>query len=203
MGPEKRLTLSGVFLLLGNAVPLAGVLFLEWKLLSVIMIYWAESAVVGIFSIFRMLWARGKEKPYLVPFFMFHYGFFMAGHYVAILIFALLTGDRSMLNIGLLAPLYADPTVLSAVAASFLSHGVFFLRNYIGGNEYLIAEADREMIRPYGRILVMHVAILASAFAIALTRFDRPVTAVVILIILKTVLDVSSHLRERRRAATS
>jgi hypothetical protein len=120
---------------------------------------------------------------------------------VAILIFAILTGDRSMLNIGLLAPLYADPTVLTAVAASFISHGVSFLRNYIGGKEHLIAEADREMIRPYGRIVVMHVAILASAFAIALTRFDRPVTAVVILIILKTVLDFISHQREQRKTA--
>jgi len=89
--------------------------------------------------------------------------------------------------------------VLTAVAASFVSHGVSFFQNYTGRREYLVTTADRQMIRPYGRIVVMHVTILASAFAIAFTGFDRPVTAVVILIVLKTILDLRSHMKERRK----
>jgi hypothetical protein len=197
---KRRFPLSEIFLLLSNAVPLAGALFLDWKLLSIIVVYWAESAVVGFYNVLKMMMEKGGQKEFLILFFLFHYGFFMFGHYIAVLIFAIWTGDRSMIDIGLLAPLYTDSSVLAAIAASFVSHGVSFAQNFIGRKEYLATTVDRQMIRPYGRIAMMHVAILASAFTIALTRFDRPVTAVVILIILKTVLDFYSHRRERRKA---
>lgn len=196
---KRRFPLSEFFLVLSNAVPLAGALFLDWKLLSIIVVYWAESAVVGLFNIIRMMMAPGERKTFMIPFFMFHYGFFMLGHYVAIMIFGLFTHDRSMLDIGFLAPLYADRTVLSAVTAMFVSHGVSFFQNYVGRKEYLGTTVGEQMIRPYGRIVVMHVAILASAFAIAFSGFDRPVTAVVILIVLKTILDLISHRREHRK----
>ena len=197
---KRRFPFSEVFLLLSNAVPLAGALFLDWKLLSIVVVYWAESAVVGLYNIIRMMMAVGEQKAFMVPFFMFHYGFFMLGHYVAIMIFGIFTHDRSIIDIGFLAPLYADRTVLSAVAAMFVSHGVSFFQNYVGRKEYLATTVGEQMIRPYGRIVVMHVTILASAFAIALTDFDRPVTAVVILIVLKTVLDFISHRKERKKA---
>lgn len=200
MNEARKFPLPEIFLLLGNAVPLFGALFLDWKLLSIIVVYWAESAVVGLYNIIRMMMAPGERKSFMIPFFMFHYGFFMLGHYVAIIIFGIFTGDRSIINIGLFAPLYADRTVLSAVLAMFVSHGVSFLQNFVGRKEYLNTTVDVQMIRPYGRIVVMHVAILASAFAIALTDFDRPVTAVAILIVLKTILDYISHRKERRKA---
>ena len=114
---KRRFPFSEVFLLLSNAVPLAGALFLDWKLLSIVVVYWAESAVVGLYNIIRMMMAVGEQKAFMVPFFMFHYGFFMLGHYVAIMIFGIFTHDRSIIDIGFLAPLYADRTVLSAVAA--------------------------------------------------------------------------------------
>lgn len=200
---KKRFPLSEIFLLLCNAVPLLGALFLDWKLLSIIVVYWAESAVVGLYNIIRMMMAPVERKAFMIPFFIFHYGFFMLGHYVAIVIFGIFTGDRSMVNIGLFAPFYTDRTVLSAVLAMFVSHGVSFFQNYIGRKEYLGTTVDVQMIRPYERIVVMHVAILASAFAIALTDFDRPVTAVVILILLKTILDFHSHRREHRKSAAT
>ncbi len=200
---KRRFPLPEIFLILSNAIPLAGALFLNWNLLSIFMVYWAESGVVGIYNIFRMIKAPGFGKAFMVPFFMFHYGIFMMVHYMFILVFGAFAGYGFVIEEGSLSPLYADPTLLSAIAASFVSHGVSYFQNFIGRGEYLKTTAIHQMIRPYGRIVVMHVAILASAFAMAFAGFERPVVAAVILIILKTALDFISHRKERKKAEAS
>jgi hypothetical protein len=47
--------------------------------------------------------------------------------------------------------------------------------------------------------VVLHVTIVAGAFAIGL--FGTPIAALVLLVALKTVLDLFFHLREHRPAA--
>ena len=54
-------------LLVANAIPLAGVLFLGWSLWTILVIYWLENAIVGLFSLPRILLARGEIAPGLDP----------------------------------------------------------------------------------------------------------------------------------------
>jgi hypothetical protein len=54
--------------------------------------------------------------------------------------------------------------VAIAAAALFLSHGVSFLVNFLGKEEYLTVSPDRQMIEPYSRVVVQHVTILAGGF---------------------------------------
>jgi hypothetical protein len=49
----------------------------------------------------------------------------------------------------------------------------------------------------YGRVVILHVTILGSAFLIGL--LGTPLAALVLLIVLKTILDVALHLREHQR----
>ena len=55
------------------------------------------------------------------------------------------------------------------------------------------------MFSPYGRLVVLHVTIIFGAIAISMT--GAPVAAIVILVVLKTLLDLGLHLREHRRLA--
>lgn len=38
-----------------NLLPLVGVLFFDWSLFAVILLYWAENGVIGVFNILKML----------------------------------------------------------------------------------------------------------------------------------------------------
>ncbi|HTK44627.1 MAG TPA: DUF6498-containing protein [Patescibacteria group bacterium] len=89
--------------------------------------------------------------------------------------------------------------VTIAAIALFLSHGASFLLNYVGKREYLATSPTRQMAAPYGRVVVLHLTILFGAFAIAF--IGAPVAALVILVVLKTALDLRLHLRERQRNA--
>jgi hypothetical protein len=95
--------------------------------------------------------------------------------------------------------------VWSAVAfgavALFLSHGWSFLANYIGRGEFRTTSPSSAMSAPYGRVIVLHLTIIFGAFLIA--AFGAPIGALLVLVVAKTILDLSLHLREHPAAPPS
>ena len=51
-----------VALLAANAIPIIGVLFFGWSLMTILVLYWLENGIVGLWNIPRMLLARGAES---------------------------------------------------------------------------------------------------------------------------------------------
>ncbi len=80
----------------------------------------------------------------------------------------------------------------------FISRGVSFFVNYIGGREYLETTPLARMGAVYGRVFVLHVTILLGAFAAA--ALGGPIW---ILVVGKTALDLGLHAREHQGAAAS
>ena len=94
-----------VALLVANAIPLVGVLFLGWNVWTILTIYWLENGVVGVFNVLKMAKAAGPEptgaaamlyngrpvvggaaaKASLIPFFVMHYGIFWVVHGIFVL----------------------------------------------------------------------------------------------------------------------
>jgi hypothetical protein len=50
-------TPSLVALVVANALPLAGVLFLGWTVFPLVLLYWLENVVVGAFNVAKLLLA--------------------------------------------------------------------------------------------------------------------------------------------------
>jgi hypothetical protein len=88
--------------------------------------------------------------------------------------------------------------VAVAATALFLSHGVSFFVNFLGKEEYLSVTPDQQMTEPYSRVVALHVTILAGG-ALA-DSFGAPLAALVLLVLLKTAIDLVAHLREHRKA---
>lgn len=84
-----------------------------------------------------------------------------------------------------------------AVASMALSHGVSFAVNYLGRGEYRTVTPDAQMMRPYGRVMVLHVTVLFGAWLVASLGSPLPVLA--LLVGLKTAFDLGAHLRDHRR----
>ena len=60
------------------------------------------------------------------------------------------------------------------------------------------AQLTRLMAKPYGRVVVLHVAIIAGGVGAAL--LGSPVWALALLVLLKTGLDYRAHVKEHSRA---
>jgi hypothetical protein len=90
------------------------------------------------------------------------------------------------------------PTAMRyALGALFVSHGISFVYNYLIKGEYAKVTPDKLMGSPYGRVVVMHVAIIFGAFLTM--AMGSPVGILVILVGLKTSLDVIFHLRQHQK----
>ena len=205
MNKVRRGFPSSVFFLLGaNAVPLLGVLFAGWDLVEILFAYWAENVVIGFFSILKMIFAPDDSRGWLIiltvfmkiigcAFFIVHFGGFTAAH--GAVLYAI---SREFLNMQIepLELLYMGRYV---VAALFLSHGYSFVVNYLIKGERKQTKGNDPMFEPYRRVIVMHLTLIFGAGCIII--LGQPFFMLLILVVLKTAVDLYAHLKERRRYA--
>jgi hypothetical protein len=204
--PGRRWPLSVILLVAANAVPLVGVLGHRWTVLSVLLLYWCENVTIGAFNVLRIVCARPgdtgdwADKVFWIPFFIVHYGIFTWVH--GVLILTIFGGGPPVHDGAGLSPLDLAGAVRRAglgvaVLALALSHGFSFVRNYLMGGEYRRIGPRELMALPYGRVVLLHVTIIGGAFLV--TALGSPLPALVLMIALKTVIDVLAHLAERRK----
>lgn len=203
-------------LIAANAIPLLGVLFFGWNVWTILIVYWLENGIVGAFNVAKMAKAEGDTvdtpgtllingrpassaaKFGLIPFFVMHYGIFWAVHGVFVLtlpVFGSMGPDGGQdMAMG-----FSPVTILVAVVALTISHAVSFWFNFLGAGEYRRVTAAGQMFAPYGRLVVLHITIILGGAAIAFT--GAPAAAIVILVLLKTLMDLVFHLAEHRKVA--
>jgi hypothetical protein len=184
---------SSVALIVANLIPLGGVVFLSWTVGDVLLLFWAESAVIGIFNLARM-WVIGRWKVlFFGPFFLGHYGGFMVVHLLFIYGLMIPGGDASVSVSRVLDDFL---TLYPALIALFISHGVSFYLNFLGRKEYETTSLQEQMSEPYKRIIVMHLTIIFGGFLVML--LDNKLPALVLMIALKIGVDLKAHLGEHQ-----
>jgi hypothetical protein len=206
--PVPRFSPAMIALVAANAVPLAGVLFWGWKVFDILFMYWCENAVIGFFNVLKMLACgiarRNPGTPFMVCFFIVHYGIFTAVH--GAMIFALF-GPQGMGGSGThgsspfsgFGDMLHVPGVALGVAALFVSHGVSFLVNFILRREYAAATLQGLMNAPYGRVIVLHLVVLLGGMACLALK--SPFWALLLLVALKTAVDLRAHRRAYEKLA--
>ncbi len=214
---------SSRVLIVANLFPIFGVVLFDWDVLGILLLYWTETLIIGAINVLRLICCQNPDvmeidvgyrpgseqvgqgpqnlsanalKFILVPFFIFHYGVFCFAH-VSVLVEVFGTAPNPGVGAAL-KELWHAPFLI-AVAAIFGSRLFSFFTNYIGGGEYNTSTLQALMLRPYGRIVVMHLAILFGAGFIML--FGSPLPMLLILIIGKTLIDVHLHEKERSKLA--
>lgn len=199
-----------VLLVLANLIPLGGVLFFDWDIFPVVFLFWLENVIIGGFNVMKMLLAGGAKaslagKLAIVVFFTIHYGIFTFVH--GVFVFVMFGGDFR--RGGGSGPFPSFDTVQKVVTEQYLfiailglviSHGFSFVKNYLGNGAYRNTNPAALMIQPYGRVVVLHVAIIGGGFLILLV--GAPSAALALLILLKIGLDVLMHVKQNNIGST-
>lgn len=200
--------LSAVVLVAANLVPVGGVVFFGWRSIDVLMLYWVENVVIGLINVMRMATTPGRKKWFLIVFFSVHYGIFCFGHLMAINgLFGESLGVANVWDyfLGVSVSeqgtaMWRSPQII-AIGGIAASHLFSYFSNFVGRGEYLRTSTNELMSRPYGRIIVLHVAIIIGA---ALVEWlGSPVSMLVVLVIAKIALDLRLHLAEREQFQTA
>ncbi|MDY0009851.1 MAG: DUF6498-containing protein [Bdellovibrionales bacterium] len=203
-------TPSEIFLVIANILPLVGVLLWGWKVFDVMLLYWLENVIIGIFHVMKMIETLRRKNWWpafpIVIFFIFHYGMFCAGHGVFVLVLfglELRDGDTASWEqaAALMGATLSDPLFMIATAGLVASHGYSFFANFIGKGEVDRVNATLLLAGPYARIVVLHITlIVGGGLAIAL---GQPAWALALLTLLKTCGDMIAHRRSHAKAAAA
>jgi len=221
LSKKDLLDIPVISLLIANALPVWGVMFLGWDAFYIVLLYWAENLVIGFYNVLKIAFAAVPNpiahlgKLFLIPFFIIHYGGFTAIHGFFVLALFHKEGQgpsmdgmnwpcflvfvQILFNVSKYMYSVVPTQVKLVVLALFLSHGVSFVQNYLLKGEYKTAKPEKLMGSPYGRVFVMHISIIAGGFLTM--AVGSPAPLLVVLVILKTILDVNLHNREHKKAA--
>jgi hypothetical protein len=191
---RKLLSVSAIALVAANLLPLAGVIFGHWSLGQVMLLFWSESAVIGIYTIIKMILVGRAGAIVAAPFFLAHYGGFMSIHFMFVWgLFLGGFGKGSESGPALAATLEIYRPLWGALVALVASHGISFIVNFLRQPNYGGETISSLMASPYGRIMILHVTLIFGGFATMSLKSTTP--ALVMLIVLKVGADLWSHTR--------
>lgn len=199
MPPGLRLSVAA--LVAANLVPLAGAWLAGWSVYEIVLLFWAENVVIGLFQVVRMLTVMVLKRELgmilLAAFFCLHYGMFtfVHGEFVVAL---LGPSPGAGLESGV-ARLLVPEGLLIALLVLAASHGFSFVVHFLRGGEWREPDLQSLMFAPYGRVVVLHLVIIAGgAMVLAL---GSPTPALVLLVALKLAVEVPLHLWAHRATA--
>jgi len=195
-GVTKPATLtspSTLALIASNLVPVFGTLFFGWRLSDIMVLYWAESAVIALYNVAKIAYIGKWMAIFTGTFFLAHFSAFMAVHFLFIygLFIEGLQNSRGG-DLKEVADLFIS--LWPALAVLFISHGISFVTNFIGNKEYEHKTLQQLTMAPYTRVTLMHVTLIFGGFLVLLLR--DPVPVLLLFILIKIILDVRAHLKE-------
>jgi hypothetical protein len=198
---QKNLRISSLILIIANLIPLIGVVFLKWNPFLILIIYWAENVIVGVLNVLKMIisgairpggifsfW-RGFGSLFPSAFFLVHYGGFMFGHGIFLFLFTFgffhpdgpqelgAAFDRFFVVLeenlaGIQNPVGFLDSELFGLTVILLSHLYAFYAHFLKPGEYGEKGPMDYMPKPYSRVVIMQITIIAGAFPLMMYRFQ-------------------------------
>lgn len=208
--------LSAALLVLANLLPIAGVLFAGWDVGTIVLFFWAENLAIGFFNVIRLLTSPEPGSTFSALFFLVHYGGFTAGHGFFIYHLFSLSGQLATVPAAGSFSTPSAPPPLAEIAqtivqnlpqlwlwgllALFVSHGASLVLNDFVRGERHQRSVKELMSGPYRRILVLHVTIILGG--IIVDALGSPIYMLLMLVVLKTAIDLRAHWRGHRNLKT-
>ena len=204
-----------LFIVLINLIPIGGVLLLGWDGGQILFFYWFENLAIGLVTLPRVIAARsfvldpGARNPNPSPgigcFFVLHYGLLCLVHGAFTLILATEFFLRNHPDPNAPADPPFNAAFMTGLAVMFGLHVIALVRDWWLPRRWMTDHPVVEMVRPYGRLLVLHISVMGGAWV--MNRFDAPEWAVLMLCLGKAGLELltvwigETGIEEKIRAA--
>lgn len=194
---KKFITSKNISLLVINLVPLFGVFYYRWDAYSIILFYVAETILIGLIHIVKMtaLYIMNSKRPSalsqkrtntgvkglgLIPFFTFHYGFFI---FVQMMVF----GGFTKQNILKVLPQLFTENYKYAFAVIFITKIANLITDLFWDIDSDKKLPDDVFFEPYPRIVVQQFMVILGAWFSILG--NTIIGYLLVLVIGKTVCD--------------
>lgn len=201
-----------LILIVANLVPLFGVLFWGWSGKAIIVIYILETVIIGLLNVLKMITVyilngTKNEPPLppnpdntimvtgwgLIPFFVFHYFFFIFIQSVLFFAFSSMW-DKSNPHepyelINNFLPLINGEARYALIVFA-IANGAYLINDFIISGKYATESLVGLMMQPYKRIFVQQFVVILGGFVFMLS--GNATIVAIIFIVLKTAADYLS-----------
>ncbi len=203
--PDKHTLPTLALLLLTNLIPIYLVLFDQWTVAQMVLLFWLENVIIGIMNVLKMRTCQPNKRPRskhnreMTTFFMIHYGGFTFGHGIFVIAFFFFVE----FDYGTLASPYTfsqvitDPNLWWTMLALLISHGFSYYWHFFKGGERMRETTDSLFFKPYARVVVLHITIIGGAWLAA--SLKQPIWALLVLVFLKILVDMGSHYSSHKK----
>ncbi|MBN8553328.1 MAG: hypothetical protein J0L52_10590 [Caulobacterales bacterium] len=173
-------------------IPIWGVLNYDWNAIQVVVLFWLETLVFGIFAWMRVRDTErlpGSHEPFhLRSFFPVHYGLFWLVHgiltWVLVLVFMPAGGWDAAWS-----ATFADRSFWMALIGVGLLQTMSHWRDWARPEAWRAADPSAEIRRPYARVGALHLAVIGGFWVISLSGSSREL--VILLCGAKLVIDAA------------
>ncbi len=197
-----KLIPSTAFLIGMNLIPILGILFFGWRVEILVFLYWIENAFVGILNIYKTKKAEGpfpsdiknadstdkqkspikKKASNLMGFIYF---MFVSVHGLFVILF-----------FGF--PYNSPVEVIIAISLLVSPHLFSLFYHFIYHKEYKRISYQECLMAPISRMMILHLVIFSYGFYV-MEYQSKSITPIIIMVILKTILDVWKHMTSHLR----
>ena len=193
--------------------PIIAIFQFGWGAAALVMLYWLENLVIGFMTLLRMVAAgAGTGVAATIAalafgaFFTFHYGMFCFVHGIFLMAFAEMQGgsggDFEISPAGLIRYALSTGDGMVWFLGAILAIQLFlFVRDFLLRGEYRETDLISEMGEPYGRIIVLHVALFAG-FGL-LVFLGEPFVGVLALILLRAAWGAVQSVQRQQEITAS
>jgi len=186
-------------------VMLLGVFVFKWRPETILIAYFFETIIIGFIHIFKLLatflYSRsantgsGRHKKsdiFQIPFFAFHYFFFI--FIQSVFVFTYLSfyikGIKESFNV---LPNYLfllqQPDMLLAFLSMAVLNVAMAFKNFFLPKRYVHTNVEKLFMQPYLRIFIQQFVTIVTGFGILI--FNAPMALAVLLIITRLVVDLA------------
>lgn len=193
------------FLVLQAVVFLVGIFFLGWQADAIVVAYFFETVIIGLFHIAKMLIVyfsgnaqrealrkatsdqQNQNGFFMIPFFSVHYFFFLFVQSVFMFMFISNDTGHSFNVLANYTAMLQRADVQQAVLVSCFTHAAMTVRDFILPRVYHTHTIAGMFIQPYGRVVLQQIVVILAGFFFML--FNGAMVLAVLLIVFRTVLD--------------
>jgi hypothetical protein len=203
---------AAVIGLAADLAPIIAILFWGWGAAALIMLYWIENVVIGVYVVPRMIFANiGRHGPwgllgslFGVPFFIFHYGMFCAVHGMLLLTMfhsaeqVMVSPDMLvMIQRLFLGSLSFAQNMNWIVLVVAVAHGAVFIHDFLLKGGWKETTSDQEMTAPYGRIIILHLSIFFLGGALIL--LGDPAIGALLLVLARAAWGLHANMQPKQK----
>ena len=189
---KVRSDFTAKWLIAANAISVAWVLLTDDSWSSVLLLYWLELFIIGFYAMIKFPFIHRVAGWFIMPLFAIVY--FAMLQWLLIPMVAVLEAEKA--GPLLRGSLGQDRHALMVVAAAiplFISHGISFLVNFVGGRQWESMSLEQNMMRGLLRITPFFLMTIPVTLLVVLT--GQAFVAALFMVPVKILCDLAMHFK--------